>query len=320
MSEDKSSTPPVPTPLTDGLHELLCTCDGAGSERKKAALEHILKSIGLLQEKNAALETQLAAAQARVAELEALRDEHQRQDEKTHAELNKLRGYYTEIVREIGHDNVLRVVREQQTRLAAFEAPVEEEQLQAAAKYLLCSAEQWAALSRDERESICAVVCKPEHKYAEDHRIYAAETLARAYRQLRVERDELTRKLKYEEKICSDVIRERDYREDVINRLCDAAGHKFCKDFEWTSHYGFEDAIRDVEDKVDGMREKLAAFEALPGDEEMQKAWESWNALGYGAYVQEKASWVAGWLSLREILAARAPKPSEPSAEKGGES
>lgn len=62
-----------------------------------------------------------------------------------------------------------------------------------------------------------------------------------------------------EERACSEEIANRDHREDVINRLCTAAGHAFSFDFEWTSHYGFEDAIRDVWNKHDALKAEVEA-------------------------------------------------------------
>jgi hypothetical protein len=58
-----------------------------------------------------------------------------------------------------------------------------------------------------------------------------------------------------EEADCLKMIDERDAREAIINELCAAGGLCLGFDFEWSSHYGFADAVRDVQAHVAALRE-----------------------------------------------------------------
>lgn len=85
-----------------------------------------------------------------------------------------------------------------------------------------------------------------------------------------VEISQLAQKLEAEEKSSAELIDERDSCEAAINDLCEAAGHRLGFDFEWSSAYGKQEAINDVEEKT---AEREARIKALSAQvEALQKA------------------------------------------------
>jgi hypothetical protein len=96
------------------------------------------------------------------------------------------------------------------------------------------------------------------------------ENLSDAVKRVLAERDDLKKRVKALNEACEShesvgekIIRERDEAEEIIDRLCALAGHRNGFEFEWSSNYGFEDAVLDVGDKIDAMRQGREAAEAL---------------------------------------------------------
>nr|DAT24719.1 MAG TPA: hypothetical protein [Caudoviricetes sp.] len=52
------------------------------------------------------------------------------------------------------------------------------------------------------------------------------------------------------------LIQERDHRDEIIDKLCDAVLGP--DRYEWSSQYFFEDAVREVEERMAALRERRA--------------------------------------------------------------
>lgn len=63
------------------------------------------------------------------------------------------------------------------------------------------------------------------------------------------------------EKAESDLIKERDLRDEIIDRMVDAVLGEDRQ--EWSSNYDLEDAAQDIEDCVTGLRSRIHELETL---------------------------------------------------------